>query len=219
MIIKFLVSFGLLWGLLATPEAKAHPVAYAGSYSLMTWNNADMSEWMLSYSFTSNYSLGGKYVRLETKEGERTFYVPQLTFLLKRWNELASQGNLYLALGHGTEVVERDGSKKTQSASVLSLDADWESRKYYVSFKHEATLDHRNSARNIYATKLRAGFAPYLAEFDELNGWFILQVDSSNKSKKDYMLTPLIRLFYKNILLEFGSSMKGDSQLNFMVHF
>jgi hypothetical protein len=66
---------------------------------------------------------------------------------------------------------------------------------------------------------LRAGFAPYLAEFNELNAWFILEANHMNKGMSDVEITPLIRLFYKNILIESGSSFKGDVQFNFMVHY
>lgn len=174
-----------------------------------------MSDWMFTHSFTSKQSLAARYLRLDTRDGERTFYIPQVNFLLKRWNELDSQANVYLSLGHGGEKVN-SSFKNTSSAA---LEADWESRKYYVSFREDVLLSHKDSKRNIYSTKVRAGFAPYLAEFNEINGWFILEATKSNKMNEEYKLTPIIRLFYHNILLEFGSTMKGDSQFNFMVHF
>lgn len=170
---------------------------------------------MFTHSFTSKFSLAARYLRLQTKEGERTFYVPQANFLLKRWNELDSQANVYLSLGHGGEKIN-SSFKNTSSAAI---EADWESRKYYVSFREDTLFSHQNSDRNIYQTKVRAGFAPYLAEFDEMNTWFILQADTSNKMGDEFKLTPFIRLFYHNVLTEFGVSSKGDAQFNFMVHF
>jgi hypothetical protein len=196
-------------------KAEAHPVAFAGSYSIMTWNSKEMNDWMFTHSFTSNFSLTARYLRLDTKDGERTFYVPQASFLLKRWNELDSQANIYLSLGHGGEKVN-SSFKNTSSAAI---EADWESRKYYVSFREDVLISHKNSDRNIYMSKARAGFAPYLAEFNEMNTWFILQADMTNKMEKDFKLTPFIRLFYHNVLTEFGVSSKGDAQFNFMVHF
>lgn len=190
-------------------------MAFAGSYSIMTWNSEEMSDWMLTHSFTSKYSLTARYLRLQTKEGERTFYIPQLSFLLKRWNELDSQANVYLTLGHGGEKV----NSSFQNTSGLAFETDWESRKYYVSFREDVLISHKKSDRNVYQTKVRAGFAPYLAEFDEINAWFILQADTSNKMNKDFKLTPFVRFFYQNVLTEFGVSAKGDSQFNLMVHF
>lgn len=214
MFTKFLAVTCLFLSILGG-KAEAHPVAYAESYSLMTWNSKEMNDWMLTYSFTSKYSLTARYLRLDTKEGERTFYIPQFNYLVKRWNELDSQANVYLSAGHGGEKV----NTSFKSASSAALEADWESRKYYISFREDATISHQNSDRNIYQTKVRAGFAPYLAEFNEINAWFILQADTSNKMKEDFKLTPVIRLFYHNILTEFGVSSKGDALFNFMVHF
>ena len=214
MLIKFFGGTFLFLSILFT-QAQAHPVAFAGSYSIMTWNSKDMSDWMLTHSFTSKYSLSARYLRLQTVDGERTFYMPQLNFLLKRWNELDSQANIYLTLGHGGEKI----NSSFKDTSTLALETDWESRKYYVSFKQDAFISHKNSGKNIYQTKLRAGFAPYLAEFNELNSWFILEASRSNKDEKDFKLVPIIRFFYHNVLTEFGVSSRGDSQFNLMVHF
>jgi hypothetical protein len=212
--IKFITTCSLFF-LLFGAKAYAHPVAFAGSYSIMTWNSEEMSEWMLVHSFTVNNAIAARYVRIKTDTGERTFYVPQFNFLLKRWNELDSQANVYLSVGHGGEKI--DNSFKNTSA--LALEADWESRKYYVSFKEDVLLSHKDSSRSVYQTKVRAGFAPYLAEFNEINAWFILQAETINKSEESYTLTPFIRLFYHNVLTEFGVSSKGDANFNFMVHF
>lgn len=190
-------------------------MAFAGSYSIMTWNSKDMSDWMFTHSFTSNYSLTARYLRLKTDEGERTFYMPQLNFLLNRWNELDSQANIYLSIGHGGEKV----GTSFKDTSALALEADWESRKYYVSAKEDVLISNRDSGLNVYQTKLRAGFAPYLAEFNEINTWFILQTDFSNKMDEEFKLTPFVRFFYHNVLTEFGVSSKGDAQFNLMVHF
>ena len=214
MFTKFLAVTSLFLSIFVG-NAHAHPVAYAGSSSIMTWNSKEMSDWMFTHSFTSKFSLAARYLRMDTRDGERTFYIPQANFLLKRWNELDSQANIYLSLGHGGEKINSSFKNTTGAA----LEADWESRKYYVSFREDVLLSHKDSKRNIYQTKVRAGFAPYLAEFNEINAWFILQADKSNKMIDEYKLTPFIRIFYHNILMEFGSTMKGDSQFNFMVHF
>lgn len=214
MFTKFLAVTCLFLSILGS-KAEAHPVAFAGSYSIMTWNSKEMSDWMLTHSFTSKTSLAARYLRLQTPEGERTFYMPQVNFLLKRWNELDSQANIYLSVGHGVEKI-KSSYKNTSGAAI---EADWESRKYYVSFREDVLISHKDSRKNIYQSKARAGFAPYLAEFDELNTWFILQADTSNKMDKDFKLTPFVRFFYHNVLTEFGVSSKGDAQFNLMVHF
>ena len=212
---KFFIQTLVFLSLIVANTAKAHPVAFKGSYSIMTWNTRDMSDWMFTHSFTSQFSLTARYLRMETVDGERVIYTPQVNFLLKRWNELDSQANLYLSVGHGVE----KKLSKFESVTTAGLEADWESRKYYISIKEDMVLSHKNSSKNIYQTKLRAGFAPYLAEFNEINTWFILQADKVNRDEKNFKLTPFIRLFYKNVLTEFGVSSRGDAQFNFMVHF
>ncbi|MBY0413222.1 MAG: hypothetical protein K2Q18_03610 [Bdellovibrionales bacterium] len=215
---KYFKGFGaflIVWTVLLGVKVEAHPVAFAGSYSIMTWNNKDSSEWMFVHSITSRYSLAARYTRMDTKDGERTFYLPEMSFLLKRWNELDSQANIYLTLGHGVEK-EESTFKNTTAAT---LEADWESRKYYVSFKEDVLVSYKDKSKSMFQTRVRAGFAPYLANFNELNAWFILQADHSNKGMDEVTLTPLVRLFYRNILTEMGASSRGDLQFNFMVHF
>ena len=208
--ILLLMLFGVLFY-----KAEAHPVAFKGSTSLMGWSSAKSTEFVLGHSFSSSASFSIKALRLTTREEERTYYIPQLGFLLKRWNELNSQANLYLIIGHGGEIK----NKSLKDTSSLKVEADWESRELYISFSQSALIDHKRSYRNIYHSKLRAGFAPYLAEFNELNAWFILEANHMNKANMDLDIIPLVRLFYKNILIETGSSIKGDLQFNFMAHY
>ena len=174
-----------------------------------------MSDWMYTHSFTPYYSISARTTRIETTEGERRFYIPHLNFLINRWNELDSQANIYLSVGHGAEKVQ----KTFKDISLLALETDWESRKYYVSFREEALLTYKKRGSDLFMTKVRAGFAPYLAQFNELNSWFILEVTKESKSLNSYSLTPYIRLFYRNVLTEFGVDQNGAAQLNFMVHF
>jgi hypothetical protein len=211
---KYLTVGCLFLSIWAT-RSEAHPVAYAGSSSIMTWNSKDMSEWMFVHSFTTNYALMARYERVQTKDRERTFYIPQVNFLLKRWNELESQANIYLSAGHGGEKI----NSSLKDTSAIALETDWESRKYYTSFKEDVLISHKQSGESIYYTRARAGFAPYLAEFNEINTWFILQAEHSNKSTENFELTPMIRVFYHNVLAEIGVSARGNAQFNFMVHF
>ena len=209
-IILSIIASGLI-----SMNALAHPVSFKGSTSFMGWSSAKSTEFVLGHSFTSYASFGVRALRLETRDDERTYYIPQVGFLLKRWNELASQANVYLVIGHGGEIKNRS----FKDTSSLKFETDWESRKYYISFAQSALIDHKNDQRSIHHSKLRAGFAPYLAEFNELNSWLILEANHMNKADRDLEITPLIRLFYKNVLIETGSSFQGDLQFNFMVHY
>jgi hypothetical protein len=214
VISKFLFLLCLI-SILYGNLAHAHPVAYAGSDSIMTWNSKEMSDWMYTHTFTTSYSLSARFQRVITSDGERQFYIPHLNFLAKRWNELDSQANIYLSVGHGGEKV----NKSLKDTSFLAVETDWESRKYYASFREEALLVYKKRSSDLYMTKLRAGFAPYLGQFNELNSWFILEASILSKGIDSYTLTPYVRLFYHNVLTEFGVSQKGAAQFNFMIHF
>lgn len=215
MFTKFLLIPGIIGILFFSGQLQAHPVAYGRSNSLMTWNSKDQTDWMLTHTFEPTYSLSMRYQRVDTKEGERTFYLPHLNFLLKRWNEIDSQANIYFSLGHGGEKI----NSSFKDTSFMAVESDWESRKYYVSFREEMLKVYKKRGSDLYMTRVRAGFAPYLAEFSELNSWLILQAEKMNKGKESYTLTPMIRLFYRNVLTEFGADQHGNAQFNFMVHF
>jgi hypothetical protein len=204
-------TFKLL-ALLILSKVEAHPVAYAKSQSIMTWNSKEMSDWMYTYTFTPKYSLSARYQRIDTKDGERSFYFPHANFLVKRWNELESQANIYLSAGYGAERIKKTYKQNT----FLALETDWESREFYTSFREEVLITKN---QNIYMTRVRAGFAPYLAQFNELNSWFILQLENQSRATEEYTITPMVRFFYKNVLTEFGYSQHGDTQFNFMLHF
>lgn len=190
----------------------AHTVSFKGAHALNFSNSDEMSMWTYNYSRTPKNSLGANYYRFDLSGKSERFYFLETNFLLKRWNKLSSQGNLYLSLGQGIS------ETKTQHHSDVAIEADWETRKYYTAFKTQGILNHKDSSKNIYYTKYRVGFAPYLAEFDQINTWIILETKYVNKMKEEFSITPFVRLFYQNFLMEIGISNKGNSEFNFMVH-
>lgn len=212
---KRLILKGIFALSLMISNAFAHTVSYKGANSLMFSNGSQMSNWTLNHSFTSKIAGATSYLRFENEDAKREAYLVRGNFLLKRWNELASQGNLYFSLGQGM----MKKNNKFDAAGLYSIEADWESRKYYVAFMHEGLMSYKSSDDQIFMTKFRMGFAPYLADFEELNAWAILEVKNVSKMKKDITITPLIRLFYHNVLMEMGISSKGESEFNFMIHF
>ena len=95
------------------------------------------------------------------------------------------------------------------------LQIDWESRRYYLDAELQAV---RLSSQPYNFARFRAGFAPYLADFEQLHSWFILQLERNSTLPGITTVTPLIRLFYQNVLLEAGSSLEGEFNFNFMIH-
>ncbi|MGE5085758.1 MAG: hypothetical protein ACM3MG_05610 [Bacillota bacterium] len=195
-----------------TATGYAHPVSYQGATSLMSYNKENQNEILLTYSFKS-YMAGGFYY---FKDGQTEFTLPRLNYLAKRWNNEDSQGNIYLSGGYGYE----RSFAETTGAGFGAVDVDWESRKYYTAAGYQRLLrDHSkdNSRPDFEVIKARSGVAPYLADFNEINAWFILQAEKMND--KPVELTQFIRLFYKNVLIELGAGFDGGWAFNYMVHF
>jgi len=147
------------------------------------------------------------------------FYIPRVNFLLKRWNNEDSQGNLYLSGGSGFEKFQN----KNYATQLAEFGADWESRKYYVNFSHLYLLRSNDQNvsipnRNYNYSMLRLGTAPFLADYSDLNIWFILQGEKyANQSNIE--MTQFLRFYIKNALWEVGGRFDGGWAFNYMIHF
>jgi len=193
-------------------QARAHPVPFKDALSVMTWNQPFFNETMLAYSFHRKAAIAAQYMRMDMADGEMKVVTPQLNFLAKRWNELDSQANVYFIGGGGTYEFDR----VTRTTALGGVEADWESRKYYVSSKLTGLWP--NGDDNTYVQTYRAGIAAYPSEFDEISAWLILDVQHINRRERELTVTPVMRLFYRNVLTEIGASFTGDFMLNFMIH-
>ena len=194
--------------------SQAHPVAYKGAWSFMAFNQPDMLDWQLLYSFERQFSLGVDFYR-DTMEGsERYFLIPRLSWLAKRWNGNDSQANIYLTGGVGA--AKKGG--RHQLAGEGSVEADYETREIYFSGKATAVVARGFETLAVY--QIRAGFAPYVADFESLHSWLILQGQYlPNSLENKIRVGPMLRLFYKIVLWETGITTQGLWNFNFMVHF
>lgn len=195
----FLFSFNVL----------AHPVAYEGAFSFMSINSRDMSENTLVYS--PKYWLGTGVKHVEGKDSKWTN--AHLGFLAKRWNEFHSQGNFYLFGGPGVVWNRQQSDYFTRYGMQL----DWETRRIYTMFKTSIADSKKFGTEQDYEGRI--GFAPYLAGFDDFNSWMILQVTHVPGREQEVQVTPLLRMFYQNVLWEVGSSFQGNWLLNLMVRY
>ncbi len=206
----------LLLGIIVySSMAMAHPVSYKGATGLMSYNNPQMNEILLTYSFTPNFALAVNYLR----DSKSEFYIPRLNFLLQRWNNEDSQANIYLSGGAGYEKF----NSKNFSAKLIELVADWENRQYYVYFDHlYLNRDNQDNLllpeRYYNHSKFRLGTAPFLAEYKDLNVWLIVQGEK-HVNKSQIEMTQFLRFYIKNILWEVGARFDGGWAFNYMVHF
>lgn len=193
----------------------AHPTSYKEAIGLMSYNTPKMSEVLLTYSLEHNFAIATTYLRDSNSE----FYIPRLNYLAKRWNNDSSQGNLYLSAGAGIEKF----NSKNYGVRLAEVVADWENRKYYIYFDH-LYLKRDNESNPLLThkdynhSKLRIGTAPFLADYEDLNIWLILQGER-HLDEQQVEMTQFLRFYIKNTLWEIGAGFDGGWAFNYMIHF
>lgn len=193
--------------------AWAHPVSFKKGIGFMSYNSEAMNESLLTYSFSPKFAVATTYLR----DSDSNFYIPRANFLVKRWNNDDSQANIYLSGGAGYE----NFNSESYGVRLGEIIIDWEDRKYYTYLEH-LYLNRDNDQntllqKNYNHTKARIGFAPFLADYTDLNVWFILQGEKHN-NEKQIELTQFLRFYMKNVLWEIGAGSKGKLAFNFMIH-
>jgi hypothetical protein len=211
--LRTILSIQLL-SLIFVSQAHAHPVSFHGATGIMTWNQPFLADDWITYSFRPDAAVAARHMRFDVPGGERLhYYGPQLDYLVKRWNELHSQANIYVYGSYGALSFQ----DRTHGAGLAGIEADAESRKHFILLKYEKMWG--DLGPDFYHGEFRLGIAPYEAEFNEVASWLMLQYQWHPMLTREWALTPLIRLFYKNVLFETGASTDGDWMLNFMFHF
>jgi len=179
----------------------------------MSKNSSSMNEVWGHYSFSPRISIGAKWVRVQENEVDSYSAFPQLSLLLWRWNHEKFQANIYSYGGFGGNWA----NNKNGWSAYYGAEADIEDRRLYFSTSFEHL--RQSEFRDLHSYRARGGVAPYVASFEEPASWVIVQYDYKPAASQEHHITPLLRLFYKNVLTEMGSSLKGDWQFNFMTHF
>ncbi len=208
----FLIAAAL--AVAAPKNASGNPVSFKDGWGIMPTYSTDWSDLDVNYSFTNRYSLGASAYYREGRDSKATFGIGKFNYLLKRWNELDSQANLYLSAGVGG----RHDSKDDDSfAAYGAIEGDYETRRVYTLFGAESLQSPDGVQFN--RLRYRAGVAPYLAPFDALQTWIITQVDYMPEMSDKTTVTPLLRFFYNNYAFEAGVSLDGKLFLGGMAHF
>jgi hypothetical protein len=167
----------------------SHPTTFKSGRILWYVKNNSMEDLRLGYSIRHNWLVGGRILKTPMNED----LMINSNWLLKRWNKVGSQANMYI-------LSNLSFNKKYH----LGLQGDWENRRWYIA----QMIDYYDGEQSY---EMRLGFSPYLIDFNGLSTWFIIQ--NINGSIK-----PIIRLFKDNYLVEFGSK-NGNNYLTLMVHF
>ena len=193
----------------------ARPISYTGGKTIMWQSNYLYNKLHLHYSSSVNNSLG--LALYENKYNTSQTINLQWNHLLLRHNTNISQTNIYLKSQLGTYQYQNNNYLNTE----ISIDADWETRRYFLA---AATHVNYNSfdKQHYHGLMLRAGIAPYIAEYGSVHIWLMLQLEQHDiilQYRNSIISTPLIRIFYSDLLLEFGANSKGDAMLNGIYRF
>jgi len=194
-------------------SAVAHPVAYQNSIGVMSSLAPDRTEIQANYSFTPRLAAGTDYVRIAYREDDVHFGIARMNARVIRVNRPHSQGNVYLYTGMGA----REYRGNTEDAFFYGGEADWETRKHYISGRAQALRSPKGM--NFEQYTLRAGIAPYVAEFEALHTWLIAQGMYEPDAKNEFTWAPMVRMFYRNVLWETGVSTRGEFLFNTIIHF
>jgi hypothetical protein len=200
----------LVFAVAATTQAK--PLSYVGGTMVMQENDETGYTLTIDYTFNPHFALG-LYSKYEIGGNDFWMAGPQLNTLIKRWNLPDGQGNIFSMTGAG---MARQGSN-TQPAAWASLLADYETRRWF--FSYEPRLMYAGNIEKSFWERGYAGFAPYLANYDELNTWLLIRADHHPAKNDHFVVTPVLRLFYKTIWLETGYSSNNHVMVNWTVQF
>lgn len=209
----FACLMGLLSFVLMVPtETQAKPISYVGGFMVMQENDETGNTLSLDYTFSPKYA-AGLYIKKERGGNEFTTAGPQLNTLVKRWNLPHGQGNIFNMTGAG--ISDLDGN--VEPSAWTGMLADYETRRIFTSY--EGRLMYAGDIETSFWQRARVGFAPYLANYDDLNTWLMVQVDHHPMKEDTFVTTPLARFFYKTTLVEAGYSSNRHAMLNWVLQF
>lgn len=177
----------------------------------MIMNDKDSNSSHIHYSPTAKYSIGWRHEYRRDNSAHIDAF--QLNNLLKRWNGKGEQANLYLksGLGIATNVDDVD------PAAFTGLATDWETRRYFASYENRFLW--ANDSAKFAKHTARVGIAPYIGDYGDLHTWLMLQADYNPGQKDNFSVTPLVRFFKGDYLLEVGNNLDGGIEFNFIKRF
>ena len=90
--------------LLTLIPALAHPVTFKDGLAVTSIHRPKMTMSQVNYTIHRNVAVATSYVRMENPSGDLNMPALHANILLKRWNALGSQGNLYGLIGAGVNI-------------------------------------------------------------------------------------------------------------------
>ena len=188
----------------------------------MLRNDAYINSAHVHYTPDTKHSVGLRLIY--DRERDFIYTGAQVNRLIKRWNTSDSQANIYGMVSAGILKDEKPRrlARENEAGGFISLAADWETRRYFIS----ASAEHWERGKYGDETQYhgRLGIAPYVAGTGALHTWIMIEGHhrpESNGLRQDEKLgaTAILRLFKGPNLLELGVDDQGEPMLNYICRF
>ncbi len=209
---QFLYSFMIL-----IQTVYGHPVTFKGGTAVSSVHRPRMTHLQVNYTFHRHAAVATSFVRLDLDDEQYDIEGPiiHMNTLVKRWNQVGSQGNIYTITGLGYNF---NPEAESQPFAYTGLQIDYETQRIYTALQGFSFISDINS-HIPYGLRYRFGAAPYIADYDELQIWVIAQVDHMSDMSEQPRFTPMLRLFYRTVLWEMGQDLQGHYWFQMMAHF
>ncbi len=209
----------LFYILLTLNQAFAHPVTFKGGLAVTSIHRPKMTMSQVNYTVHRNVAVATSYVRMENPAGDLNMPALHANILLKRWNALGSQGNLYGLIGAGINTPSLSSTWTDELRGFVGVQADYETQKIYTA-ANVIGFPSLNDMNDLpYMARYRFGIAPYIAKYDEFQIWVVGQVEYMPTMQDTPIVTPMLRYFYRTVLWETGVSLDGTYWFQMMAHF
>lgn len=192
------------------PDAK--PISFVGGVMAMQENDETGHTLSVDYTFRPD-AAAGLYLKQENGGKEFKTAGPQFNYLIKRWNLPDGQANIFSMTGAGVSRYQGDN----QFAAWSGILADYETRRVFTSYELRGM--YAGDIEQSVWQQARIGVAPYLANYDDLSSWVMLQVDYHPAKDETWVVTPLVRFFYQTTLVEAGYSSNNHLMINWTLQF
>ena len=139
----------------------AHPVTFKGGTSISSIHRPKMTNLQVNYTFHRHVALASSFIQLDFDGDEYDVKAPifHVNLLLKRWNKVGSQANIYAMTGVGYNFLSESTSNLF---AYTAVQLDYETPRIYTALQGFTLISDRGSHLP-YGARYRFGIAPYIA--------------------------------------------------------
>ena len=198
---------------LASLNLQARPVSYPTGTTIMQMNDADSHSLHIHYSPTARYSLGYKAEKWNDQDWQ--FHGLQYNHLAKRWNQKASQANIYFKSAIGVSIFDDDIRQNGNAAGFVGISGDWENRRFFTMYENRYT--DAGEGVDFFMQKARVGVAPYLGDYGDFHTWIMLQTEHQPERFDQINNSLILRFFKSEYLFEIGIDENEEIAANLII--